>query len=241
MYTRIAASLKSRILAGSLAPGQRLPGEEHLARTMGVSRSTVRQAIAVLRETGYVTSQRGSGTYVAAQPPIEPLSPRSGPVYTGFLDDLDDEATEVDERGRTQDRIPADLAIASDLRIPVGTEVVRYRAVRARAGIVYGYATDIVPLTVAAMITPDILEGSPTIVDALANAGHQVAESLQRVEPTLVDEATARLCGVRPGSAALALTGVAYDDDRRPIDSYTLTIVQGYPIGLHLTRANQPD
>lgn len=241
LYTRIAASLKSRILAGSIAPGQRLPGEEHLARTMGVSRSTLRQAIGVLRDAGYVTSQRGSGTYVAVEPPIEPLSPRSGPVYTGFLDDLDDEATQVDERRRTQDRITADDATAAHLRLPVGTDVVRYRAVRARAGIVYGYATDIVPLNVAAAITPDILEGSPTVVDALANAGHRVAESLQRVEPALVDPATAELCGVPPGSPALALTGVGYDDDRRPVDSYTLTIVQGYGIGLHLTRANQLD
>ncbi|WP_129663961.1 GntR family transcriptional regulator [Phytoactinopolyspora endophytica] len=240
LYTRIAASLKSRILAGAWAPGERLPGEEHLARTMSVSRGTIRQAIAALRDAGYVASQQGSGTYVAARPPIEPLTPRSGPVYTGFLDDLDDEAAHVEERRRTQQTYPADGAVAADLRIPAGSPVTRYRAVRVRHGAVYGVASDIVPASVARQITPDVLDHSPTMVDALSAAGRRVAESLQRVEPTLLDAADAEQCDVAPGSPGLALTGVAYDDERTPINSYTLTVVKGYGIGLLLTRANQP-
>jgi GntR family transcriptional regulator len=238
LYTRIAASVKSRVLAGTYPPGARLPSEEELARTMGVSRSTMRQAIAHLRDAGYLTSRRGAGNFVAAELPIEPLAPQSGPVYSGFLDDLDNEANDVHEIQRTQRIITTNRRLAEDLRVPVGTKVVRYRATRLRHGAVYGVATDHIPLPVANRITPEILARSPTIVDALTHAGCQVAQSLQRLEPTLLDTATAKRCGTEPAAPALALTGIAYDHDRAPIDTYTLTIVKGYGIGLHLTRVN---
>jgi GntR family transcriptional regulator len=204
---------------------------------MGASRSTVRQALAELRDTGYVTSRRGSGSYVADPLPIEPLSPRSGPVYTGFLDDLDNEAHHVVERDRVQDALAADEALAARLKVPVGAPLVRYRATRLRHGVPYGVATDVVPQAVAERITPGVLAASPTIVDALALAGSRVAESLQRLEPAVLDAADAGRCGASPGDPALAITGTAYDTGRAPVDAYTLTVVTGYGIGLHLTRA----
>ncbi|MEV5830192.1 GntR family transcriptional regulator [Spirillospora sp. NPDC052242] len=237
LYVRIAMSLKSRILAGHYPPGQRLPSEDDLAAAMRASRSTIRQALGELRESGYVTSRRGSGSYVADELPIEPLSPRSGPVYTGFLDDLDNEAHHVRELDRAQETIPADQAVAARLKVPVGAPVVRYRATRMRHGIPYGVATDIVPQAVAERITAEVLAAAPTIVDALALAGSQVAESLQRLEPAVLDAADAERCGASPGDPALAITGVAYDTGRVPNDAYTLTVIAGYGIGLHLTRA----
>ncbi|MFF0627084.1 GntR family transcriptional regulator [Streptomyces sp. NPDC004296] len=236
LYVRIAMSLKSRILAGHHPPGQRLPSEDDLAAAVSASRSTVRQALGELRDTGYVVSRRGSGSYVADPLPIEPLSPRSGPVYTGFLDDLDNESHHVRERARVQDTLRADQALAARLKIPVGAPVVRYRATRLRNGVPYGIATDIVPQAVADRITADVLAAGPTLVDALTLARRRVAESLQRVEPALLDAEDAERCGASPGDPALAITGIAYDADRVPVDAYTLTVITGYGIGLHLTR-----
>ncbi|WP_165978283.1 GntR family transcriptional regulator [Actinomadura darangshiensis] len=236
LYVRIAMSLKGRILAGHYTPGRRLPSEDDLAAVMAASRSTVRQALAELRDAGYVTSRRGSGNFVADRLPIEPLSPRSGPVYTGFLDDLDDEAHHVQEPDRTSDTIAADEALAARLKIPAGAPVIRYRATRLRLGTPYGVAADFIPQAVAERITPEVLAASPTIVDALTLAGSPVAESLQRLEPAVLDADTADRCGASPGDPALAITGVAYDAAHTPIDAYTLTIITGYGIGLHLTR-----
>ncbi|WP_329519618.1 GntR family transcriptional regulator [Spirillospora sp. NBC_01491] len=237
LYTRIAMSLKSRILAGQHRPGERLPSEDELARAMECSRGTVRQALADLRKAGYVTSRRGAGSHVADPLPIESLSPRSGPVYTGFLDDLDHESHHVRELHRTREVVAADEAVAERLRVPVGTRVARYRATRLRHGRPYGIATDVVPLAVAGAITPDALDGGPTLVDALALAGRPVVESLQRIEPATLTAADAAGCGLAPGAPVLAVTGVAYGQDRVPLDAYTLVIVGGHGIGLHLIRA----
>jgi DNA-binding FadR family transcriptional regulator len=55
---------------GVVNPGERLPAERELAVRLGVSRVTLREAIASLREAGYLTSRRGrgGGTFVVARP-----------------------------------------------------------------------------------------------------------------------------------------------------------------------------
>lgn len=64
MYVQIAASLRSMIQSGSLAPGSLLPSEKQLCDTFGVSRMTLRQAYDLLDREELVRSQRGRGTQV---------------------------------------------------------------------------------------------------------------------------------------------------------------------------------
>lgn len=53
-YEQLASSIRESILAGDLKEGQRLPSETALAGEAGVSRSTVREALRVLQESGFV-------------------------------------------------------------------------------------------------------------------------------------------------------------------------------------------
>jgi DNA-binding FadR family transcriptional regulator len=53
-YEQLAASIRESILAGDLKEGDRLPTETTLASEAGVSRSTVREALRVLQESGFV-------------------------------------------------------------------------------------------------------------------------------------------------------------------------------------------
>lgn len=61
----IATILRERVASGDLQPGDKLPTENELARTHGVSRTVVREAIAALRADGLVTARQGSGAYVS--------------------------------------------------------------------------------------------------------------------------------------------------------------------------------
>jgi GntR family transcriptional regulator len=60
----IAGELRAALEAGSLAPDGRLPSEPELARQLGVSRATVREAVAALEEQGLVRRRQGAGTFV---------------------------------------------------------------------------------------------------------------------------------------------------------------------------------
>ena len=60
---RISAQIGREILEGRIGPGQKLPTEHLLAKTFGVSRSVVREAIAQLRNEGLVETRQGVGAF----------------------------------------------------------------------------------------------------------------------------------------------------------------------------------
>jgi DNA-binding transcriptional MocR family regulator len=61
-YLGLADGLRLLISDGRVAGGTRLPSERELTDALGVSRTTVTRAYAVLRERGYLESRRGSGS-----------------------------------------------------------------------------------------------------------------------------------------------------------------------------------
>ena len=64
--SRVAEHLVRLIGDGLLAPGAKLPGETVLARRLGVSRPTLREAISVLKGRGLVEVRPRSGTFVTS-------------------------------------------------------------------------------------------------------------------------------------------------------------------------------
>ena len=60
--------LRTAIHRGDLTPGERLPPERELAASLGVSRITLREAIRILADEGYLAARRGQqgGTFVTA-------------------------------------------------------------------------------------------------------------------------------------------------------------------------------
>ena len=71
---QVAQQLAAEIKAGRLAPGAKLPPEARLVEQFAVSRTVVREAVSRLKSLGLVDSRQGSGVYVAASPPFEPLN-----------------------------------------------------------------------------------------------------------------------------------------------------------------------
>lgn len=70
--------LRTEISSGRLTAGARLPAEARLTEQLGVSRTTLREAIVVLSHDGLVDVRQGDGTYVTdGAPAVEPLGNRS--------------------------------------------------------------------------------------------------------------------------------------------------------------------
>lgn len=83
--------LATAIRLGGYPDGGALPPERELAERMGVSRATLREAMAALREAGLVETYRGrgGGTVVAYSPETPGSSLRSAPPRADILDALD--------------------------------------------------------------------------------------------------------------------------------------------------------
>jgi DNA-binding FadR family transcriptional regulator len=81
--------LGTAIRLGLLPPGSRLPPERELARRLRISRSTLRQALTTLVQSGHLISLRGrkGGTFVSAEPPL--VDPIGEPLDVGAWEVLD--------------------------------------------------------------------------------------------------------------------------------------------------------
>jgi GntR family transcriptional regulator, transcriptional repressor for pyruvate dehydrogenase complex len=82
--------LGNAIKLGLLAPGSRLPPERELSSQLGISRSTLRQALTTLVQSGHLVSVRGraGGTFVVDSPPLAAGSAK--PSAAAMQDVLDD-------------------------------------------------------------------------------------------------------------------------------------------------------
>jgi DNA-binding FadR family transcriptional regulator len=82
LYRQIADQIAALIEKGEYGQGERLPPERDLARQLGVSRPSVREALIALEVEGYVEVRVGSGVYVLGHRPADkatPLPADSGP------------------------------------------------------------------------------------------------------------------------------------------------------------------
>ncbi|MGE4368984.1 MAG: GntR family transcriptional regulator [Burkholderiaceae bacterium] len=114
-YRALAQQIKADISAGRYPVGGRLPTEEQLMASFGVSRHTVRQALRELKDNGTILSMRGIGTVVRDKP--------SEARYTCGINSLEDllqfvDATEM--RVLSTQTIIAEGALCHSLRCAPG-------------------------------------------------------------------------------------------------------------------------
>lgn len=64
IFEHIVEQIRERVADGSLRPGTRLPPERVLAETLGVSRTSVREALRALELQGIIQGKQGGGTYI---------------------------------------------------------------------------------------------------------------------------------------------------------------------------------
>ena len=81
----VVRQIESLILHGILRPGERLPSERELSERLGVSRPSLREAVAELQERGLLTARAGAGIYVA-----EVLGSAFSPALVGLFRNHDD-------------------------------------------------------------------------------------------------------------------------------------------------------
>ncbi|MET7335084.1 GntR family transcriptional regulator [Nonomuraea sp. NPDC005650] len=92
-YRRIVAEFRTRILAGDLRPGDRVPSIRQIAQRWGVAVATATKVVAALREEGLVETKVGAGTVVSVRAgrterpsgPSGPPKPRQAGVPKGSL------------------------------------------------------------------------------------------------------------------------------------------------------------
>ncbi|NRQ49537.1 FadR/GntR family transcriptional regulator [Aeromicrobium stalagmiti] len=151
--------LATSIRLGIYADGSTLPPERDLADRIGVSRATLREAIAALREAGLVTTRRGrgGGTVVTFRPGEPGSAPTLARPRAELLDALD--FRRIVEPGAAWAAADQDLTVAQDEMLRTALEQVSTASTKA----LHRQADSLLHLAIASVT------GSPLLIDAVTN------------------------------------------------------------------------
>jgi GntR family transcriptional regulator len=228
-YQRIVKDLRDGVLTGRLEPDRQLPSENELAAEYGVSRPTVRRALAVLRSEGLIVTRQGSGIFVRPRGQV-------GITVTGGnyrrhravgLPGFNAQALEQGQRPRQEirevARIPASSEVAMRLDIDNGTEVIVRRRIfwleEEPAAITDSYyPADMAAGT--ALERPGRIKGGAhaIIEDPDGQIRRHVARSVDEITGGMPTPEESRLLGLSPGVPVFRILRTVYDTQNRPVE-----------------------
>jgi GntR family transcriptional repressor for pyruvate dehydrogenase complex len=191
-YEATVEQLATSVRLGVFASGDRLPPERELAETLAVSRTTLREAIAALREAGMVQTSRGrgGGTVVTYRAPVPGSQApqrrqRSGPQPVALADAASDAVrADVLDYRRVVEPGAAALAASRGLTADQRAWLVASRAdVESAAGVAeHRQADSRLHLAIAAVCGSDLLLASVTQVQGLV---HQMLTAIPVLAPNI--------------------------------------------------------
>jgi len=129
-YVQVADWLESMIESGEYQIGTKLPSEGEMAQKFQLNRNTIRQAISLLVQKGYVEKQRGVGTFVKSKTSLLTIH-RLGRMAS-FVDDfnLGLDNVELEDRIILKKKIKAGEELAEKLNLNPKDYVVQIERVR---------------------------------------------------------------------------------------------------------------
>jgi GntR family transcriptional regulator len=212
IWARIELSLRERIESGELGAGQRLPAERDMARQLGVSRMTVRQALAALAERGLVERGVGQGTFVSGAGKVEhPLGRAIGLTELAGRHGLVAGARVLEARERG-----ASAPVAAALGIAENAPVLRLRRLRSAGGRPISIEDDWLPTAVAPGLLEHDLSGS--LCELLRERyDFEAGEVDERLEPVAAGAFEARVLNVPVGAPLMLLERVVHAPDGRAV------------------------
>ena len=216
LHRQVFTALRDRIIQGSYAPGALIPNEEELCATFGVSRITVRRAVADLERYGLLEKRQGRGTFVRSDVP----SPRPAATL-GFLESLDKTARETEVQVLRVEVAQAPRNVALQLQLDDGEPAVHASRLRKSGQTVLMVTEAWVPQHLGKKITEAALK-KQALYQILMSQGVKFRRVVQEISAASADPYFAPLLGVEVGAPLLKLTRLLYDQKRHPVQHLTV-------------------
>jgi GntR family transcriptional regulator len=214
VHAQIEDWLAGEIATGALGPGDRLPAEHDLAAWFGVSRMTLRHALAELVKRGLVTKTVGrrGGTFVAA-PKLE----QDHTTLAGFSEQLRRHGMVAGARVLTAVSRPAGPAAAAALQIGPDDPVYEIRRIRLADGRPIAAERSVFPASRFPGMLDSRLDGSlyELLEVRYGLRPHRARESL---EPVTAGVREAEALEVAVGAPLMLVERIAYARSGEPLE-----------------------
>jgi len=218
---QLGEAIRDKIVHGEYRLGQPIPTEEQLQKFYGVSRTTVRLALAKLVNEGYIRRQQGKGTYVNPQGLVTKGKPKPLSRDMFGVKSTTQIIQSAGMKARTEvlhfaQELPS-KDVAEKLGIKEKDPVLHFERVR--------YANDKplvlekswIPATECPDLKREDVTGSLYLV-LFKKYQHHIAAAHQSLRAVLASELDARILDLQIGEPVMLVRGVTYLHDGRAIE-----------------------
>ena len=212
--------------------GQRLPSEPDLAKQLGVSRATLREAMRAFETQGLIRRRQGSGTFVVGK--VQALD--SG---LEVLESLETMAKRLDLEISVSDlhveQVIADEELAAGLNVAIGSQLLRVRRVVRTDGRPVAYLVDTLPEDILHVedLSADF-HGS--VLDYLLGRGDPLKTSRANVSAIGATAEVAKALEIQRGDVLLHFYSQLFDVNNKVVDYSLSYFIPGY-FHFHVVRS----
>ncbi|RDU38605.1 GntR family transcriptional regulator [Neobacillus piezotolerans] len=211
LYLQVIDRLKQNIEDGVYKEREKLPSEFDLAKQLGVSRATLREALRILEEENVIIRRHGVGTFVNAKP-----------LFTSGIEQLSSVTSMILQAGMR----PGTIFLSSSTQMPAEEDIRRFsleldeaivvtERVRTANGEPVVYCIDKVPVR----ILPEAFSHQEeSLLSILENqAGRRITYAVAQIEPLGYHDKISPILECDPETALLVLKQMHFDEDDEPI------------------------
>ncbi|WP_159541108.1 GntR family transcriptional regulator [Aeromicrobium sp. 9AM] len=210
LYFQVAEQFEQAILSGEIAPGERIDNEIALAKDLGLSRPTMRQAIQVLVDKGMLVRKRGVGTQVVHG------KIRRSVELTSLFDDL----SAAGQKPRTEvlavGKVAAEEDVAHELQLKVGEDVWSLERLRYVGKQPLAVMHNFIPVDVVDLDAVDLAKTG--LYAHMRSSGILMRVARQRIGARGAGAEEAELLGEKKGAPLLTMARTAYDNAGRAVE-----------------------
>lgn len=218
LYYQLASQLEAAIESGALPPGSYLDNEVDIAKTLGLARPTVRQAMGYLTQKGLVSRKRALGTVV-----LNPKVDRD--VH---LSSLHDDLARDGRHPRTTvlqcKLVPANPIVADALQVEERSRVLFIERVRSADDEPIALMHNYLPEGLVADLPDGLVDATSEelekhgLYELLRTAGVKLVEAKQRMGAKKASAREARLLTESRGAPLVTMERLAFDADHHPVE-----------------------
>lgn len=210
-YLAIRNIIRGRIADGTYAAGTAIPSEHELSAEFGTTRLTVRNAIDGLVSQGLIRRVQGKGAYVSR---IGESQHAHAAGFRAWVK-ADESAPSVRQLSKT--KRPAGPWYASLFDIDEDDELYSIRRLNNIDGTPVSLEQTLIPVKFFPGIE-DVDVSVFSLYETYAMCGRRVAFAQEKLDVVALSTRDAGLLQVEPGSLALSLECLSFDDEGRPVE-----------------------
>ena len=210
---QVTAHIKGLIASDGFLEG-RIPPETDLAADLGVSRTTVRDALSRLEHEGAIYRRQGAGTFVNEHGLR--IKSRLENIWS-YEELLENHGYEPSVRVLETIETPADLVTADAFGIEPGDPIVKIKKLFLEDETPVVLTTNRIPVANLLSPPPTGDEDIPVYAYLDTHCNRKLTYYLSEIIPVVLDEEKAARLQVDPGTPAMSFDEVGYDKNNEPI------------------------